>query len=313
MGRSLFARVHTCSFVFLLLASATLTAGCGDDSSPAGPGGGGSGGGTGPLSARIDGVAWSAAEATVSAIASVEPGQLGFLGASVSAPSIGMSLTLGSIPGPGTYPLGVNVFTNAGGTGVVTVGGVSALTPLDGASGSVTIATLTSTRVTGTFSFVAIPSGGGTSIEVTAGNFDVPLSAGFVPVTGDARGSRTVASLGGVEWNAATVVGVGSSGTYSFTASNTEYTLSCVVGPIDAPDSGPLSLSTPVRRLSVTRNDGTAAWGASANDTGTLAILTLSGTRITGAFSGSLTASVINDVDDPLEISGGSFEVRLTN
>lgn len=308
MGPSLRACAPLVSLA-LLASCALLLPGCGDDSSPSGPGGGG--GGTGPLSARVDGVAWSAPEAAVQALASSAPGQLGFIGVSLTAPSISMGLTLGFIPGPGTYPLGVNNFSNAGGVGTVSTNGVGALTPLSGDAGTVTIATLTSTRITGTFAFVAEPVGGGTPVVVTDGNFDVPLSAGFVPVSGIGLGSSTSATLGSVEWNAATVVGVGSSGTYTFTSSSTEYTMTCTIGPIATPGSGALTLSSPVRRIQITQNDGNAAWGASANDVGTLEVTAVSATRITGTFSGSLTASVINDTDDPLVITGGSFDVRI--
>ena len=304
------ARARALVLLSLLLSAGPMASGCGSDSSPSGPGGGG--GGSGPISARVDGVAWSAPTAGVQALASAAPGQLGFIGVSLTAPSISMGLTLGHIPGPGTYPLGVNVFSNAGGTGTVGLNGIASNTPLNGSAGTVTIATLSATRVTGTFSFVAEPiSGGGAPVVVTDGSFDVPLSAGFVPVAGVALGSSTSVTLGSVEWNAATVVGIGSSGTYTFTSSNTEYTMTCVIGPIDTPGQGALTLSSPVRRIHIIRSDGTAAWGASANDIGTITVEAVSSTRISGTFEGTLTASVINDTDDPLIITDGHFDVRV--
>ncbi len=198
MIRPVYARARVA--LSLLLSVGLMATGCGDDSSPSGPGGGGSG----PVSARIDGTPWSAPEAAVQAIASAAPGQLGFVGTSLTAPSIGVSLSLGRIPGPGTYPLGVNPLSNAGGMGVVSVNGIGSNTPLSGDAGTVTIATLTSTRVT-----------------------------------------------------------------------------------------------------------GTGGWGASANDIGTITVEAVSATRIRGSFEGTLTASVINDTNDPLVITGGNFDVSV--
>lgn len=296
---------------FVLAAVLALSA-CGGDSSPSGPGGGGGGGtGTTNLSATIDGVAWSAASQTIVVGTSTEPGQLSFLGSSITNPVGALSINLGRIPGPGTYPLGVNVFTASGGSATVSFGATSANTPLDGASGSITFTSISSTRAAGTFAFVAKPLvGSGDPIVVTNGAFDVPLSSGYVPVSAEQIGSSVSAELGGEPFNGATVVATNSgSGTYSFTASNLTYTVNLIVGPIDGPGEGPISIATtPVRRLTISRTDG-AGWGGTQTDTGTIAITELTTARMKGTFTATLTRVV--SAGDPLEVLAGTFDLRI--
>jgi hypothetical protein len=293
-----------------LLASIALLAGCGGDSGPSGPGGGG-GTGTDRLSARIDGVAWSAASQTILASGSTQPGQISFQGSSLTNPVGALAIMVSRIPGPGTYPLGVNIFSASGGTASIAVGATSANTPLDGASGSITFTSITSTRAAGTFAFVAEPLvGGGSSVVVTDGQFDVPLSAGYAPVSADEVGSSASGTLAGEEWNAATVVATAStSQSYSFNASNTLYSLNLIIGPIDGPSEGPIShLTAPLRRLTITRTGG-GAWGGTGADSGTIAVTELSSARMKGTFTATLAVSTGSG--DPLEIVDGEFDVRF--
>ena len=120
-----------------------------------------------PMSATIDGAAWSAQLPSASYTNNlvVVAGVDNALTASVS---FGFGATA-----PGTYSLG---FANPnGGTGIIVKSGKSWGTSLQGGTGSVTLTTLTAHHLVGTFTFNAVASGGGaagTSV-VTNGKFDI--------------------------------------------------------------------------------------------------------------------------------------------
>jgi hypothetical protein len=86
-----------------------------------------------------------------------------------------LSMSLGALSGPGTYPLSdtapvrwIQVVPQSGGTG---------WGPGAGTSGTVTITSLTATRVVGTFTATLAPAGGaaGSPLVITSGEFDVGL------------------------------------------------------------------------------------------------------------------------------------------
>ncbi len=284
-----------------------LVAGCG--SSPAGPGTGGNG----TFTARINGQAWNANATTIVAAAANAsiPGSFSFQGGVISGTAQTLVFNLSRIPGPGTYPLGVNIGTATGGIVTGITGSQGWATPLTGAAGSVTITTLGGGRAKGSFNFVAETIGVGTPsvITVTDGAFDVPLSAGFTAATPDQLGSRASATINGTAWNAATVVGTGGPGTYVFNSANTEYSVTITVGPITGPGSGPLSHSVPpLRRIQVIRVGTAQSWGSSPNDQGTITVTALSATRLAGTFTATLTPG---SGGTPMVISNGSFDLRL--
>src|SRR5690606_21615456 len=163
---------------------------------PTGPGGGGGGGGgENLLTARFNDVPWTATPSTIAPFGTTTaiPGSLSFYGATISGTTRQLALMLGRIPGPGTYPLGMNSGTGAGGVATILEGSQTWTTPLSGAAGAVTITTLTDTRVAGTFAFEATPLVAGTlsPVTVTEGRFDVPLNTSWTPVPADQIGSRT--------------------------------------------------------------------------------------------------------------------------
>ncbi len=172
---------------------AVIIAACGG-SSPTGPSG--PGGGSNVFSASIDGTAWSAPSTAISSASNTGsiPGGILFTGTTtVGTQARSLILSLDRIKGPGTYPLGVNTGTTAGGTLTMTFGSASWWTPLNGKSGTLTITSLTSSRVVGTFSGELAPLAGGTgNVHITNGTFDVPLNPGYAPrrPTMKAHGSR---------------------------------------------------------------------------------------------------------------------------
>lgn len=152
VGRPSFGRAVLVAFVFLVA--------CGGGDGPSGPG---DGSGEGTFGATVNGQAWSADPrfVTVTAGGTAQPGSLILSGTDFQSSTSyrTLLLTLSFLEGPGTYPLGVNVGTTGGGVGqVVVVNGGSTqswLTPLSGNAGTVTITSLTGSRVVGTFSYTA--------------------------------------------------------------------------------------------------------------------------------------------------------------
>ena len=137
----------------LLLCS---IAACGGSSTPAtGPTGGTT---NGTFTATIDGQAWVSTtnQTASSSSANAVPGSITITGTKVVSATnyTTISLALGYLAGPGTYPLGVNQGTNAGGAGIVFAALGSAVstwsTNLLGNAGTVTITSLTSSRIAGT-------------------------------------------------------------------------------------------------------------------------------------------------------------------
>jgi hypothetical protein len=286
-----------------------LVLGCGD--SPSEPGGGSGY----SMSARINGETWTADPALIYAAANVDgmPGFLTFQGSNLSGGGWSIAIHVSRIPGPGTYPMGMNIGTGTGGVAVHSSGSQAWNTPLNGAAGSITISSITGTSVTGTFQYQAefVGAGSGGPATVTEGKFHVPLNPGFVAATADELGNRMTGTIAGSVWNAATVVGVGAPQTlWTTNASNGIYSVSLSAGPVTGPGSAPLGTGVPVRRVSVQRIGSPGGWGGTTLDTGTVTITSLSATRIAGTISGTL--SPVAGAVGTLTIENMQFDVRLT-
>jgi hypothetical protein len=157
-------RAAGAAFAVFTLAAGTFA--CGSDS-PTGPG-------AATISATIAGEAWSATAPHASAQHNVAQSGLTIFATDPTA-MYGLAITLQQIDGPGTYTLHDEFPLRFA---VVTLGAAPGWgTTYDG-SGSVTIATLSSTRVTGTFQFTAGPQPGSTqttTLTVSNGSFDLPV------------------------------------------------------------------------------------------------------------------------------------------
>jgi hypothetical protein len=297
------------SLALLLLLAACGGSSAGPDDGGGG-GGGGGGAGTNRLTATIDGQAFVASQVQANPVSTV-PGSLAFQGTQVvGGVARSMAIYLAFIPGPGTYPLGMNIGTSPGGT-VTVVSGTSAFTtPLSGAAGTITITTLTSTRVVGTFSYVATATLGTATSTVTNGVFDVPLSTGYVVPTADLAGSTMTATINGTPQVMATLTGIGGgASTRVLGGMNLDYSISITLGPITAPESGPLTgFTVPTRRVTVTRVGTAQSWGGAGNDTGTFTVTSISATRIAGTFSGTLAPNA--QATGTLTVANGTFSVR---
>jgi hypothetical protein len=299
--------MNSSRFTYLILA--TMLAACGGDG-PTGPGGG-----SGPFSASIGGVAWQTDEIAlgVTSGGAVTPGSLIISGTQVQTGSSNyrsLILVLGFVTGPGTYPLGVNNGTTAGGTGTVVVvdGGTvtNYLTPFSGDAGSVTITSLGSNAV-GTFEFTAPPLlGGGANQVVTDGSFDVPLPASFVAATNAGRGSTmTATSLGGAAWNGATIVGVGTAASFAISATTDTYSLTLT--PLTTPAINTAYAVPAQIQILVSQVATINGWGG-ALSTGTVTFTAL-GPRVIGTFNGTLAP--VGATVGSIVIIGGTFDVKL--
>jgi len=290
--------------VFVLAA----LSGCGSDG-PSGP----DGDSEYYLSARIDGAQWSADPSLIYVAATSEatPAMITFQGSTLDGGGRSIVFHLARIPGPGTYPLGMNIGTGTGGIASYVTGGVGWNTPLTGAAGTVTISSITESTVTGTFEFVATRADGvAGTVTVEQGRFRVPLNSGFTPATADELGNRVTGTVDGSPWNAATVVAVGNPATLAgLTASNDQYMVTISFGPIDGPGSGPLAPGVPIRRVYAQRMGGTGGWGGTNLDDGTLTIESLTATRVKGRVTGTL--SPVAGANGTLRIEDLEFDVRL--
>jgi hypothetical protein len=293
---------------------AAAALGCGG--SGGGPTSNGNSGGS-HFTARIDGASWSSGTQYIASAATHSaPGLYIVQGTQLLSGNnpVTILISLYNIRGTGTYALGVGP-TVVGGTALVAQPSAGWATPLSGGSGSITLTSLTSSRIAGTLEFVAEPSNGSAtgSKTVTQGDFDVPLSvigsAGPVP---DNAGSEMSSVIGGQDWNAATVAVSTASGSFIVTASNTESTLSILLGGVTSPGTYSLGVS-PIRSITVSggANGELCCWGGSSADVGSIILTSVTSTRAIGTFSATLQPSPGSAVTSPLLISNGAFDVGI--
>jgi len=128
------------------------------------------------MRATVAGVAFEPPAATVGA--SYASNVLTLQGSTTSNPVTAVSINVLNVTGPGTYQLNPN-FAGTFGQVAITAGAAAQVwtTALSPGNGSITVTTLSSTRVAGTFTFTAqFASGGATGQKtVTSGSFDIPL------------------------------------------------------------------------------------------------------------------------------------------
>ena len=113
---------------------------------------------------------WNAGTIVVGAKSS---GVYGFIGLSTTngtaAGTSTVNIILSGVTGPGTYALSPGQSSMT-----VTVGGSGYSSSLAGSSGSVVVTSLSSARLKGTFS-ATLASGGGATLAVSGGTFDIGL------------------------------------------------------------------------------------------------------------------------------------------
>lgn len=297
------------------IAMVALGACGGSDSG--GPSGGGSG-----FTAKVDGVAWEPEPISIVAQAIGVPGGLLITGTqSVTGGSFGLTISLYNISGLGTYPLGVSseVF---GGIGQVGQLGNGWITENTGNEGSVTITTLSASRIAGTFAYTADPGQnntvGGTRV-VTDGHFNLPFKGTLVPVPANV-GSSVTASLGNQSYTAWSVNGLlqdhlGGAG-FQFSSTTKEHGLSVLLSGVITPGDYTISHTGTIRSVGAGRNGGDAdhcCWGGggSALDVGTITITSITADRVKGTLTATLQPSPGTAATTPLVITDAEFDVAI--
>jgi hypothetical protein len=298
--------------------------GCGGSTAPVSTNGGG-----GSFSASIDGAAWTA-DASNAEARHAQPGKYVLSGTKITGTSsLGLELDLYNVSGPGTYPLGVGekVF---GGVGWVTAAQPPTywLTPNSGAAGTVTVTSLTSSRIAGSFSYNApaytiIGNATGTRV-VTNGTFDLPIRiTGTVGPLATNAGGKMSATIGGAPWNAANV-NVTTGGALKISGDNSSFLVGINLTSVTGPGSYTLMMS-PLRVLTVsgpsTNPTGlNCCWGgfvtvvdtvATLADVGSVNITQFGNGRIIGTF-GAVLGGIPNTLaKGQLVIANGSFDLGI--
>ncbi len=244
------------------------------------------------MAARIDGAAWSSSNATGAAGA----GGIFTLTGVQTGSGTGVTMTLYSIGAPGTFPFGVGGTVAGGIASVVTGASNFWSTPLNGAAGTVTVTSVSPTRIAGTFSFNASPVAPqtGATRAVTAGTFDVPVTGPATLVVPANAASKLSGTFGGVAFNAATVVTVVSpaTGVLTFAGSTNERTLNVIISEYTGVGTYALGTSASRNvRLSTAQAPVSAWGGTNATSSGTVTVTSATTSRVAGTISGTLQPS----------------------
>jgi hypothetical protein len=271
------------------------------------------------MTARVDGQNWTSVPTSAVAF----PGGSGsftITGAeSAGTTSRGITLALYFIRGPGTYALGAGNGV-VGGRAQYSEAGVVWATPNDGASGSVTISTLTPTRIAGTFEYTAQLSRGTSTTQtraVTNGRFDIPMTSatGSLPTVPPNAGSIVKATIGGNAYNAGTADATSSDlgNGVGFNSHNLTWQLQ--MGLAGVTTAGTYTLNQPARRTFSVSGVGAGpgnpqcCWGLQAGDVGTVTITSITPARMIGTFNATLRPQPNSGKTQPLVISNGTFDV----
>jgi hypothetical protein len=273
--------------------------------------------GSSNMTATIDGKAWSAG--TALAIQSDPVGGRYLLSGIELGSNTSIVLSIGDIAGPGTFPLGVDGVTVAGGFGGVTnLAGQTWNAALSGNAGTITITALTAKHIAGTFAFSAtVVSNGATGTHsVTNGVFDIPFNSdASLRTLPDSLGSKISATLNGVAWNAAIASGGTSNGFISISGINSTQTVLFTIAAPTATGTFPLAYTSPYFVWAVDPNSVKPAgaqccWGV-AGDVGSITYTTVTKTRTKGTFSITLSPQPGTSAKGQLTISGGTFDLGM--
>jgi len=278
------------------------------------------------MAATIDGVRWVADELPAGmGVVYTTPGLYFIVGQKLISGTNAqfVTLSLANIAEPGTYPLGVTT-TQWGGFGFVGDAAAQWSTPFTGAAGSVTVTTLTSDRIAGTFRFDATPAGGGATgtKAVTDGEFDyIVRPQGTVGEVQPHAGGAFSLSLGGATWTAATVVTLQAPGPpaiFVMTASNDRGVVTMTITEFGGEGTYELHNVQPAVTMTMVGAVSSESWGGSVtfdgktittNDEGSITVATADENRITGSFSAVLAPSSGSTATESITITAGSFDV----
>jgi hypothetical protein len=263
------------------------------------------------MSANVDGQFWQADQSAITVSGNTNTprqGTISITGTKLAGGNKTITLVLSFVSGPGTYPLGVNFATNAGGTAAYSEAPNSWLTTLTGEAGTVTITTRTDTRIVGTFSFNAteLPGSAPSTVRVSNGEFDITVEGGL-PDLPTGFGSVTSANLDGDFWNASTILATSSTpGRFDLVLTNTEYSMTMfpLVDILAGSTYGiPGQISLTINRLGTTDS-----WHTDGGpNVGAVTITEFTDAQLVGSFAGLIPQ--ISGGITPLSIADGQFNV----
>ncbi len=228
------------TLVIASIMAFTLGSGCGSGGTDpdGGNNGGGGGGVSGTMTARIDGVAWTADRRI--RVRQDPRGVYTIEGLNSASMPEQVTLGLFNIGATGTYPMGVGA-TIIGGLGIYASAAQQWSSPMDD-SGTLVITEISATRIKGTFAFAANPValGGATGLRnITDGHFDLPLSGTYHPPT-DAQGSSMVMDTGTTQaMVAATIIGSYHDTTLIFSGQTSRFLTTISLKGVHGPGSSP--------------------------------------------------------------------------
>jgi hypothetical protein len=227
-----------------------------------------------------------------------------------------ISLSLYNIGAPGTYPLGTGP-TVAGGGALVSTGQGSFTTPLSGADGSITITTLSTQRIAGTFNFTVNGVSAGTSGTKTATNgefvlpFTPPATSVQIP---ENFGSQVSATVAGASWNAASASGQYSAASrlVTISSSNNARFINISLNEVTGPGSYPVGTSGRVLSANGQTQTLNNSWSSSGpGSSGSVVITSLTTTRMRGTFSATIGPTPGSSTTGTLAVTNGSFDIGL--
>lgn len=327
MGRS--ASRSTANWNRLTAAAALLAlalalaafGGCGGDGgagTPAGPDDDDPQLGEHFITAKIDGATWvSEFGSENGGVPLVVAGLYSIVGITIGGTEpCTLSISLANIGGAGEYPLGVGPSV-PGGSVLLSTTNAGWSTPNSGADGLLTITAISDSSISGTFSVSLTPfTGSSTGTKViTDGSFHLRVNPlGNVGPLPDNRGSKVRATLGGSEWNAATVAATlsGSPGIFSLAAGNNTRNLSIVLADVDGPGTYPLAPGSPTRQIGVMNviDPQSNFWTSLADSlNGSVTITEITTTRIRGMFEATLSPAPGSSTTGSLSVVNGTFDI----
>ncbi len=307
---------HTPSH-FLVIAALILssTVACGNGStSPTAPTQVSNSSGLGTLTFKVDGGSTVTSTAPTATLA----GGILSIGGGVTGTVLGFALTP-TAGGTGTYTLGALSPANAS----LLIGNPAAgwQAGVGIGSGTITISSLTSTTVSGTFSFSVAPvqgTGASGTKSVTDGAFNLSLTTQTPPPA--SADTSITATVDGVAWSSSvsrratlqnnflTLTGQDTNGrVITFVLPFT----STVLIPPSPASVYSLNVGTANQPI-VTMVLGAQNWDNShTGATGSLTITGITQTRVTGTFQVGLVPSFLNQVQTPSQITNGKFDMAL--
>lgn len=305
MPRLSFARATLCAGLLISTACGSSSTSPGVDEDDPG------------MSATIGGVAWQSAppEASARAVMSGTRYTIEIEAIGIDTPWH-LELTLGGITEPGTYPIGVDALTMDGGALSLRPSGESSTwTTMSPGTGTVTVTSIGSNGIAGTFAAEAVATFGNAvgTRSVIDGRFNLPFSQ-YVPSSEPAweGGNGTLVFDGTTEFVRTGFAVVSTTGDdVGISLSTTTLYITVFFDGLPEPGTYDLKALGLSPSILASRPDGTGSWSTIGGDDAGTIIITQSGPdRIAGRFV-NVTLVGSSSALEPIILSGGEFDVGI--